>query len=157
MLCEKPHQLRWHCAEECAGAGEGLGEAAPKTAKVGLIAGTSLQFHASSALASLGQCLYGAVRIGDFDVTSDLGRTSGGWAVIVLMVAALSLGACGRKGGLDLPPTAYSPTASAVSEPSDGEAQTANKSTAADSSSDAAPTAPKGKKRPFILDPLLGN
>jgi predicted small lipoprotein YifL len=99
--------------------------------------------------------LYGAARIGDVDVTWDL-RTSG-WAVIVLMVAALSLGACGRKGALDLPPTAYSPTASVAPEATDGEAQAANKPTGFDSSADAGASAPKGKKKPFILDPLLGN
>jgi predicted small lipoprotein YifL len=88
-------------------------------------------------------------------VTSDLSRRSGGWAVIVLVAAALSLGACGRKGALDLPPTAYSPTASAV--PTDGEARAASESTAFETTSDAAAAAPKGKKKPFILDPLLAN
>jgi predicted small lipoprotein YifL len=101
--------------------------------------------------------LYGAARIGDVDVTSDLSQRSGGWAVIVLVAAALSLGACGRKGALDLPPTAYSPTASAVPVATDGAAGVASESTAFETSSDAAAAAPKGKKKPFILDPLLGN
>ncbi|WP_168193516.1 lipoprotein, partial [Bradyrhizobium sp. NAS96.2] len=32
--------------------------------------------------------------------------TPSGWAIIVLSVSALALGGCGRKGPLDLPPTA---------------------------------------------------
>jgi predicted small lipoprotein YifL len=87
-------------------------------------------------------------------VTSDLGRTSGGWAVIVLMVAALSLGACGRKGPLDLPPTANAPTANVAP---DTEADAAAKPGLFNASPDSGPVAPKGAKRPFILDPLLGN
>jgi hypothetical protein len=55
---------------------------------------------------------------------------------------------------LDLPPTATSPTAN-VAEP---EADAAAKSTPlfSPNSSDV-PVAPKGPKKPFILDPLLGN
>ena len=49
-LGEKPHQLWRHRAEECAGAGQGLGAAAGKTAKIGLRARISLQFHGSSGL-----------------------------------------------------------------------------------------------------------
>jgi predicted small lipoprotein YifL len=94
-------------------------------------------------------------------VTRDLGRTSGGWAVIVLAVAALSLGACGRKGPLDPPPTAYSPTGNGVAPaPTDTEAEAAARPSVFNPGygSDAAPVAPKGNKnKPFILDPLLGN
>lgn len=93
-------------------------------------------------------------------MTSDLGRTSGGWAVIVLLVASLSLGACGRKGPLDLPPTATSPTANVAPAPTDTEAEAAARPSVFNSNygTDAAPVAPKGSKnKPFILDPLLGN
>jgi len=90
-------------------------------------------------------------------VTSDLGRTSRGWAVIVLAVAALSLAACGRKGPLDLPPTANAPTANVAPGPTDTEADAAAKPGLFNSNPDSAPVAPKGAKRPFILDPLLGN
>jgi predicted small lipoprotein YifL len=90
-------------------------------------------------------------------VTSDLGRTSGGWAVIVLMVAALSLGACGRKGPLDLPPTANAPTANVAPGATDTETDAAAKPGLFNASPDNGPVAPKGAKRPFILDPLLGN
>ena len=97
--------------------------------------------------------------LGIFVVTCDLSRTSGGWAVVVLVVAALSLGACGRKGPLDMPPNA---NASAVAPaPNDTEAQAAPKPTvyspAASTYGSDAPVAPKGAKKPFILDPLLGN
>ena len=90
-------------------------------------------------------------------MTRDLGRTSGGWALVVLAVAALSLGACGRKGPLDLPPTAYSPTDGVAAAPTDTEAEATAKPGLFNSNPDSAPTAPKGKKKPFILDPLLGN
>src|ERR1700737_1297644 len=50
-------------------------------------------------------------RIGDFVVNRINGPTSSGWAIILLSAAALALGGCGRKGGLDLPPNASMPTA----------------------------------------------
>jgi predicted small lipoprotein YifL len=99
--------------------------------------------------------LYGAARIGDFVVTRDLGRTSGGWTVIVLAVAALSLGACGRKGPLDLPPTANAPIANAAPASTDTDAEA--KPGLFNAAPDTGPVAPKGAKKPFILDPLLGN
>ena len=91
-------------------------------------------------------------------MTCELGRTSGGWAVIVLIVAALSLGACGRKGPLDLPPTANAPTANVAPTSTDTEAEAAARPGLFNSNPDTAPVAPKGNKnKPFILDPLLGN
>ena len=82
---------------------------------------------------------------------------SSGWAVIVLAMAVLTLAGCGRKGPLDLPPTANSPTASAA--PTDTEAEAAAKPSLFNPSygTDAAPVAPKGRKKAFVLDPLLGN
>jgi predicted small lipoprotein YifL len=96
--------------------------------------------------------------LGILDVNSVLNRTSGRWAVVLLSAVALTLAGCGRKGGLDLPPTANSPTASAVAPAStDTETAVAAKPSVFNPSygADAAPTAPKGKKRPFVLDPLL--
>ena len=96
--------------------------------------------------------------LGILDVNSVLNRTSGRWAVVLLSAVALTLAGCGRKGGLDLPPTANSPTASVVAPAStDTETAAAAKPSVFNPSygADAAPTAPKGKKRPFVLDPLL--
>jgi predicted small lipoprotein YifL len=135
-----------------------MGEAAGKTAKVGLSAPISLQFHDALALATAGQSLYGAARFGDIDVISDLRPTASGWAIILLSAAALTLAGCGRKGPLDLPPTSQAPLASAPAA-TDTEAENAAKPSVFNSTygTDAPPVAPKGGRKPFILDPLLGN
>jgi predicted small lipoprotein YifL len=67
----------------------------------------------------------------------------------------LALGGCGRMGPLDLPPTAA--PQSSVAAPADTEAEQAAKPSVFNPSygTDAAPAAPKGRKKPFILDPLL--
>ena len=108
-----------------------------------------------SALARPRQSLYGAPRIGDSVVISNYRPSSRGWAIIVLGVTALALGGCGRKAGLDLPPNA--PQLSAA--PGDTEAERAAQPGVFNSTygSEAAPAASKGRKKPFILDPLLGN
>ena len=123
-----------------------------------------VQIRSDSALASAGQSLYGAARIGDFAVNRNLRPSLSGWVALVVCVAALALSGCGRKGGLDLPPTAASastangPTANAA-PPADTETEAANRPSVFNPSygTEAAPTAPKGGKKPFILDPLLGN
>jgi predicted small lipoprotein YifL len=100
------------------------------------------------------QCLYGAARIGDIVVKLNL-RPTPGWAVVLLSVIALSLAGCGRKGALDLPPSASGgPTASASPE-----TEAANKPNLfnANPADDSGPTASKGRKRPFALDPMLGD
>ena len=85
--------------------------------------------------------------------------SSSGWAIILLSVTALALGGCGRKAGLDLPPTAAAPQAQATSQAtsSDTEAERAAQPGVFNSTygSDAPPTAPKGGKKKFVLDPLL--
>jgi predicted small lipoprotein YifL len=90
-------------------------------------------------------------------VTSNYRPTSSGWAIILLSVTALALAGCGRKGGLDLPPNASN--ASAQSAAPDSEAERAAQPGVFNPGygSDAAPTAAKGNKRPFILDPLLNS
>ena len=82
--------------------------------------------------------------------------TSCGWAVILLGAAVLALGGCGRKAGLDLPPNASSQSDAAVHDPA---AERAAQPSVFNPTygSDAAPTASKGTKRPFVLDPLLNN
>jgi predicted small lipoprotein YifL len=92
------------------------------------------------------------------------------WAIVVLAVATLALAGCGRKGPLDLPPNTSTPspvastpstatsTPSPAATPSDAE-QAASKPSVFDPSygADAPPVATKGTKKPFLLDPLLGN
>jgi predicted small lipoprotein YifL len=80
------------------------------------------------------------------------------WALVLLATATLALAGCGRKGPLDLPPNASTPAI--ASSQTDTEAQReASKPSVFDPSygADAAPTAPKGTKKSFVLDPLLGN
>jgi predicted small lipoprotein YifL len=103
--------------------------------------------------------LYGAARIGEIDVISELRPTTSGWAIMLLSAAALTLGGCGRKGPLDLPTSnATAPVASAPA-PTDTEAENAAKPSVFNSTygTDAPPVAPRGTKRSFVLDPLLGN
>ena len=87
-----------------------------------------------------------------------LSPTSSGWAIIVLGVAVLALGGCGRKGGLDLPPNAASQASSAaVPDDADIEAERAARGTFNPSAgtTDPSVTAPRGRKKSFVLDPLL--
>ena len=108
-----------------------------------------------SALARPRQSLYGAPRIGDSVVISNYRPSSSGWAIILLSVTALALGGCGRKAGLDLPPTAAAPQAQATS--SDTETERAAQPGVFNPTygSEAAPAAAKGSKKKFVLDPLL--
>jgi predicted small lipoprotein YifL len=89
-------------------------------------------------------------------VTNNYRLTRSGWAIVVLGVAALALGGCGRKGPLDLPPTA---SAQAPVASTDSEAERAAQPGVFNPTygSDAGPTAPKGAKKSFILDPLLNS
>lgn len=102
--------------------------------------------------------MYGATRIGDFEVNRNDRPKYQGWALILLGASALALGACGRKGPLDLPPTASSQQPPAAVQGS-AEADQASKPSVFNSNYGAdAPTAtPKGPKRPFALDPLLNS
>jgi predicted small lipoprotein YifL len=81
------------------------------------------------------------------------------WALILLGCAALALSGCGRKGPLDLPPTAsgLQPTAAVQPDPTaTAEASKPNLFNS-NSGSDQLPVAAKGPKRPFALDPLLNS
>ena len=77
-----------------------------------------------------------------------------GWAIILL--SALALAGCGRKGGLDLPPTASS---AAVAAPADTGADEAGRPSVFNPyyGTDAPPAANKGRRKPFVLDPLLND
>ncbi len=75
---------------------------------------------------------------------------------MLLSVVALSLAGCGRKGPLDLPPTASNVPPGAAA--TDTEAENAAKPSVFNPAyGDTAPAAPRGAKKPFILDPLLGD
>ena len=86
-----------------------------------------------------------------------LSPTSSGWAIIVLSAAVLALGGCGRKAGLDLPPNAASQASSAAA-PADTDIEAERAAQGAfnpSSGTDASATAPRGRKKTFVLDPLL--
>jgi predicted small lipoprotein YifL len=91
-------------------------------------------------------------------VTSNYRPKYQGWALVVLGAAALALGGCGRKGPLDLPPTASAaqPAAAVQNDPA---ADQASKPSLFDPSygANAPPTAGRGPKKPFVLDPLLNS
>lgn len=110
------------------------------------------------ALARPRQSLYGAARIGELVVNRTYRPTGSGWAVILLAATALALAGCGRKGPLDLPPTASSASTAAIA-PGDAEAEAANRPGLFNPTygADAGPAATKGRKKSFVLDPLLGN
>ena len=97
--------------------------------------------------------MYGAPRIGDFVVISNYRPSSSGWAIILLSVTALALGGCGRKSGLDLPPSAAAPAAQVT----DTEAERAAQPGVFNSTygTEAGPRAARGGKKKFVLDPLL--
>jgi predicted small lipoprotein YifL len=89
-------------------------------------------------------------------VTRNYRLTSSGWTIILLSVTALALAGCGRKGPLDLPPNASNASSEAAA--TDSEAVRAAQPGVFNPGfgADAAPQAPKSKKKSFILDPLLG-
>jgi len=89
-------------------------------------------------------------------VTSKFRPAGSVWAIIVLSLTALALAGCGRKGPLDLPPTASSAPTANVATPADTAAQkTSSMFNPTSSGADAEPAAARGRKKPFILDPLL--
>ncbi|WFU42269.1 lipoprotein [Bradyrhizobium sp. CB82] len=91
-------------------------------------------------------------------MTSKFRPTGSGWAIIVLSLSALALAGCGRKGPLDLPPTASNAsTANVAPAATDTEAEAQKTPSVFNPTygADAAPAASKGKKKSFVLDPLL--
>ena len=97
--------------------------------------------------------------LGIFDVTRDDRQTYRRWALILLGTAALALSGCGRKGPLDLPPTASGQQPAAAVQPDPAATAEASKPNLFNSNygSDQLPVAGKGPKRPFALDPLLNS
>jgi predicted small lipoprotein YifL len=94
--------------------------------------------------------------IGDIAVNSTSSSVSTRWALVFLTAATLVLAGCGRKGGLDLPPTA-SEQSRAAAAADDHDREAATKGSVFDPSygMNSDPAAPKGAKKSFILDPLL--
>ncbi|MEZ2146980.1 lipoprotein [Bradyrhizobium sp. DN5] len=88
-------------------------------------------------------------------MTSKFRPAGSGWAIIVLSLTALALAGCGRKGPLDLPPTASNAPNGAAPVDTETEAQRTPSVFNPTYGVDAAPAAAKGRKKPFILDPLL--
>jgi predicted small lipoprotein YifL len=84
--------------------------------------------------------------------------TSSGWAIVLVSAAVLALGGCGRKGPLDLPPNASAQSAAQAQADAEAE-RAASKPSVFDPTygSEAPPTAPKGRKKAFVLDPLLND
>jgi predicted small lipoprotein YifL len=74
------------------------------------------------------------------------------WAVVALAVAAVALAGCGRKAGLDAPPGA---AAASTPEPQAGDPATKSGLFDTSSAANAPPLAAKGRKKSFILDPLI--
>jgi predicted small lipoprotein YifL len=79
------------------------------------------------------------------------------WAVILLSAGVLALAGCGRKGGLDLPPNASGQPAGTVQGDTETEREAQPSVFNPNYGTDAGPKAAKGKKGPFILDPLLNS
>lgn len=78
--------------------------------------------------------------------------------MILLSAAVLALGGCGRKGMLDLPPNTPPQAAAAAQADADHEPAASKPSVFNPYyGTDAAPAAPRGAKRGFILDPLLND
>ena len=88
-------------------------------------------------------------------------RPASSRAILVLTLAALALAGCGRKGGLDLPPQPTAqPLASTAAPAPTAESQSASEKGAslfapATGVEDGPPSAAKGRKKSFLLDPLL--
>jgi predicted small lipoprotein YifL len=76
---------------------------------------------------------------------------------MLLCATALALGACGRKGGLDLPPNASNASPQLAAPATDTEAERAAQPSVFNPTygSEAQPAAPKGRRKGFVLDPLI--
>jgi predicted small lipoprotein YifL len=102
--------------------------------------------------------LYGAAEFGDTAVNRTT-RPAFLRAILVLTVAGLALAGCGRKGGLDLPPQ---PSARPLAESAPAIDSDANSATGKGSAlfnaapgDNSQPVAARGRKKSFLLDPLL--
>jgi predicted small lipoprotein YifL len=76
---------------------------------------------------------------------------------VVVLAAALALAGCGRKGPLELPPNTPPQAAAAAQANADHEPAAAPSVFDPSYGTNAAPAAPKGAKKPFLMDPLLNS
>ena len=90
-------------------------------------------------------------------MNSNNSPTASGWTIILLSAAVLALGGCGRKGPLDLPPSAAGQPV--VEQGDTDEERAASKGSVFDPSfgANGAPKAAKGSKKSFVLDPILNS
>ena len=96
--------------------------------------------------------------LGIFDVKRDDRATCRRWVLILVATSALALSGCGRKGPLDLPPSATAEQrANAVPDPNVPQQANQPNLFNPNAASDSLPTAGKGPKRSFPLDPLLNS
>ncbi|GEC17288.1 LPS translocon maturation chaperone LptM [Nitrobacter winogradskyi] len=95
--------------------------------------------------------------IGDIAVNSTSSSVSTRWALLFLTAATLALTGCGRKGGLDVPPTASNQPPAAAAAADDHDRANAPKGNLFDPSFgiNSDPAASRGARKSFILDPLL--
>jgi predicted small lipoprotein YifL len=82
---------------------------------------------------------------------------SAGWILVAVTAIALALAGCGRKGPLDLPPSAAGQPV--VEQGDTDEERAASKGSVFDPSfgANGAPKAAKGSKKSFVLDPILNS
>ena len=127
-----------------------MAQAAGKRAKFGL----ENKKLPRSRLARTGWPLYGGAAFKGRIVIKTSHRATSRITAIALLALACALGGCGRKSGLDLPP-------SASLQPANGEPVAPAPAATAPSVFDPTPgankliVAPRGEKKPFILDPIL--
>jgi predicted small lipoprotein YifL len=97
-------------------------------------------------------------RIGDVVVTRNYSPRYPGWTIVVLSATVLALGGCGRKGGLDLPPNTPPQAAAAAQQNADHEPAASSPGVFNPyQGTDAPPSATRGSRKSFILDPLLNS
>lgn len=109
----------------------------------------------------MGRSLYGGAEFGD-RIVSRISISVSKLAAAALIVAACALAGCGRKGGLDLPPSAgVQGTPTAAQNPNSAYTGPAGAATSQGNVFEATPgvdplaVAPRGPKKRIILDPIL--
>jgi predicted small lipoprotein YifL len=101
--------------------------------------------------------LYGGAQFRDSHVTSRSNRSFSIPTALTLLVVACVLAGCGRKGGLDLPPSAAQPTSAQGNVEAAPNEPTAARRDLFDpaGTTDRAPRAARGEKKRIPLDAIL--